>query len=187
MCVLTGGAGHNCTHERSDGNNPISMRSWAGEVQSFTCPLPCGELRSRFVGLGDKKQQTEGGTIYWSNDNVRISKRVNQAAQLLLLCNGNAGIQFARTARITAIRPPTALCATATLVSTGSLSSPRGSAIASRIWAFERIAPPTKATSPFSTRRRRGRQKLRQLQRSGGFCILNATPHLGSRITLVGD
>ena len=72
------------------------MRSWAGEVQSFTCPLPCGELRSRFVGLGDKKQQTEGGTIYWSNDDVRISNEVHQAAQLLLLCNGNAGIQRAR-------------------------------------------------------------------------------------------
>ena len=38
--MLTGGAGHNCTHERSDGKNPISMRSRAGEVQSFTCPLP---------------------------------------------------------------------------------------------------------------------------------------------------
>lgn len=73
--MLTGGAGHNRTHERSDGNNPISMKSWAGEVQSFTRPLPCGELRSRFVGLGDREQQAEGGTILGSNDDVRIATR----------------------------------------------------------------------------------------------------------------
>jgi len=50
----------------------------------------------------------------------------------------------ARTARITAIRPPNALCATAPWISTGSLNGHRGSAITSRIWAFERAAPATK-------------------------------------------
>jgi hypothetical protein len=47
-------------------------------------------------------------------------------------------------ARITAIRPPTAPCATAPWISTGSLNGHGGSAIASRIWAFERAAPATK-------------------------------------------
>jgi hypothetical protein len=41
------------------------MKSWAGEVQTFTRPLPCGELRSSFVDLGDNEQQAEGRTIFW--------------------------------------------------------------------------------------------------------------------------
>ena len=51
---------------------------------------------------------------------------VHQAAQPLLLCNGNAGIQRARKARITAIRPPNALCVAAPWISTGSLNGHRG-------------------------------------------------------------
>jgi hypothetical protein len=85
---------------------PISRKSWAGEVQSFTRSLPCGELRSRFVGLGDEEQRREAGQFFWSDDNERISNEVQQAAQQLLLRNANAGIQSAQTARITAIHKP---------------------------------------------------------------------------------
>jgi hypothetical protein len=57
VCVLTGGAGHNCTHERGDGNNPISMRSWAGGVQIFTRPLLMWRTAFQLVGLGDREQR----------------------------------------------------------------------------------------------------------------------------------
>ncbi len=73
--VLTSGVGHNCTHERSDGNSPISMKSWAGEVQSFTRPSPRGELRSDFVGLGDKDNERTWDRIFGVNDNERIALR----------------------------------------------------------------------------------------------------------------
>ena len=120
------------------------MRSWAGGVQIFTRPLLMRRTALQLVGLGDKNN---GGrhTIFRSNEHVRIATEVHQAAQPLLLCNGNAGIQRARKARITAIRPPNALCATAPWISTGSLNSHGGSAIASRIWAFERACANTQS------------------------------------------
>ena len=59
--MLTSGVGHNCTHERSDGNNPISMTSWAGEVQFFTRLLLMRRTAFQLVGLGDKNN---GGKAY---------------------------------------------------------------------------------------------------------------------------
>ncbi len=60
-CVLTGGAGHKRTHERSDGNNPISMKSCAGEVQSFTRVMLMRRTAFQLVDLGDKNN---GGKAY---------------------------------------------------------------------------------------------------------------------------
>jgi hypothetical protein len=93
----------------------------------------------QLVDLGDKNN---GGrhTIFWSNEHVRIAMEVHQVAQPLLLRNGNAGIQRARKARITAIRPPNALRATAPWISAGSLNGHSGFAIASRIWALGNCA-----------------------------------------------
>ena len=93
--MLTGGAGHNCTHERSDGNNPISMRSWAGGVQIFTRPLLMRRTAFQLFGLGDKDNGRKAHD-FWSDDDVWIATEVHQAAQPLLLRNGNAGIQRAR-------------------------------------------------------------------------------------------
>jgi hypothetical protein len=59
----------------------------------------------QLVDLGDKNNGRKAHD-FGSNDDVWIATEVHQAAQPLLLCNGNAGIQSARTARITAIRPP---------------------------------------------------------------------------------
>ena len=95
------------------------------ESKSSPAHCSCGELRSSLLALGTGNN---GGrhTIFWSNEHVRIATEVHQAAQPLLLSNGNAGIQRARKARITAIRPPNALCATASWISTVSLNGQRG-------------------------------------------------------------
>lgn len=86
------------------------MRSWAGEVQSFTRPLLMRRTAFQLFDLGDKNKGRKAHN-FWSNEHVRIATEVHQAAQPLLLRNGNAGIQRARKARITAIRPPNApLC-----------------------------------------------------------------------------
>ena len=105
------------------------------ESKSSPAHCSCGELRSNLLVLGTR---TTAGrhTIYWNNDDVWIAAEVHQAAQPLLLCNGNAGIQRARKARITAIRPPNALSATAPWILTDSLNGHGGSAIASRILGF---------------------------------------------------
>lgn len=125
---------------------PISRKSWAGEVQTFTRPLPCGELRSRFVRLGDKEQKRKAGQ-FRSDDNGRIGNEVYQAALLLLVCNDNAGIQRAGG---TIQRHSCADCGVpvrqhpAPWILTDSLNGLRGSAKAEGFWAFGRIAPPTK-------------------------------------------
>ena len=135
------------------------------ESKSSPAHCSCGELRSSLLVLGTR---TTAGrhTIYWSNDYVRIATEVHQAAQPLLLCNANAGIQRARKARITAIRPPNALCATAPWISTGSLNSQRGSAIASRISAFERACANTQSN-------------LSHFQRSSARGARRSPGHLG--------
>ncbi len=128
------------------------------ESKSSPAHCSCGELRSSFMVLGTR---TTAGrhTIYWSIEHVRIATEVHQAAQPLLLRNGNAGIQRARKARSTTIRPPNAACpcgstcATAPWILTGSLNSHGGSAIASRILGFrEACAPNPSNLSLFNPR-----------------------------------
>ena len=80
---VTGGAGHNCTHERSDGKYPISMRSWAGGVNLHPPISHVENCVPAFVGLGDEEQRQEGGAIYWSNDDSRNKQLRFAGAQLL--------------------------------------------------------------------------------------------------------
>jgi len=58
-CALTGGAGRINAYTKGVTGLTHLNEVVGGWSQIFTRPLPCGELRSRFVGFGDREQQAE--------------------------------------------------------------------------------------------------------------------------------
>ena len=79
MCVLTGGAGHICTHERGDGITRLNevVGGWSRILHP---PISRKGNCVQMAGPGDRQRSLEGGATNGVNDDVRVAKRFSRRA-----------------------------------------------------------------------------------------------------------